>query len=594
MKKVVGIIGLVFILFCFVNYQLYSREIVYLHLNKKIFISGEQIRFKAYLIDENAHTSVVKSRILYLQLSNYENQNLFVVRSDIEEDGTGYGLIDLPDSLGTGLYYLTAFTNCMRNYNQELLQSLPVIVINPRDENIDSLIYLPALNSAKYQSYNQLTEEDNKSVAGREIATDKNIYGKREKVVVSIKLEGLQDTSSTANISITVTEHIPSDNLLNYGQSIQYCFSLLSKNLQEIKGWTDLNRDIQNCRYLREDEGYILSGTVFNNSSGVVFPDACVLLSTSDTIANLKYNITDSSGKFYFLLDKCYNNKDLVLQIKDPDQSLKNAGIKIDEKSIGTSFSHVNKISMDDSLKSYLKNCRAISIINKSYRIATDIPEIPEKNICMMSGYDFFGVPDKIIYPSDFTELPDFHEIISNIIPGVKYKLNEDNTYSVQLLNNDSRIYMSEKNALVLMNNIPVFDYGILKRLNSKQLKQIKIKQKMMMYGDLEISGVLSLITGEDYLPLLQSENKIHLVNNTVIYRNKGVIDSDYKNEGKRQSKIPDLRQTLYWNPEIKIDKNVVVIEFYASDIKATYNINIQGITHNGVPISATTRFKVQ
>ena len=48
MNKVFRTVGMVFILFCSVNSRSYTREIVYLHLNKKIFVSGEQICFKGY------------------------------------------------------------------------------------------------------------------------------------------------------------------------------------------------------------------------------------------------------------------------------------------------------------------------------------------------------------------------------------------------------------------------------------------------------------------------------------------------------------------------------------------------------------------
>jgi hypothetical protein len=590
MKKIAGIIGLVFAFNGFGNCQLYSPECVFLHLDRQVYISGEKICFKAYLFDENSGIYPVQSSILYLQLSDPE-QKVLLVRSDVEENGTSYGQIVLPDSLVTGLYYLTAYTNCMRNYNPELLISVPLIVINPYDENINSLIYFPSFNNDRYKDYDA---NDQKSVAGCEITTSKKVYGKREKVIASIKLKGMPDTSSTANVSLTVTEQIPSYNLLNGYLNIQNYLQLFSHNLLKNKGQTDLEKNIQKCRYIREKGGYILTGTVFDSSSGKVFPDACVLLSTPDTVANLKYSFTDSIGKFSFLLDKCYNNKDLILQIKNPFQSLKNAGIEIDEKSIGKIYSHFDKIPIDDSLKSYLNNCRKIALIKKAYQKTTESEEITGKNNCMVSGYDFFGEPDKIIYPSDFTDLLDFHEILANIISGVKYKQREDSTYYVQLLNDDTHAYMNETDVMVFLNNIPIFDYSILKHLNTRQLNQVKIRYKMMMYGDLRISGVLSLNTGEDYFPLLLFSGKINLVKNTVISRNKGIISYDYEDKDKKYSKPPDLRQTLYWNPEIKIGKEAVVVEFCTSDIKATYDINIQGITTKGAPISSTARFSVR
>jgi hypothetical protein len=50
-----------------------------------------------------------------------------------------------------------------------------------------------------------------------------------------------------------------------------------------------------------------------------------------------------------------------------------------------------------------------------------------------------------------------------------------------------------------------------------------------------------------------------------------------------KKSRIPDFRNTLYWNPSIKPDHDgKASVEFWSSDNKADYLINIQGITQDG------------
>ena len=49
---------------------------------------------------------------------------------------------------------------------------------------------------------------------------------------------------------------------------------------------------------------------------------------------------------------------------------------------------------------------------------------------------------------------------------------------------------------------------------------------------------------------------------------------------------LPDFRQLLYWEPELKPDTLVDgIIECYASDLKGQYRVNIQGILLNGEPV---------
>jgi hypothetical protein len=62
-----------------------------------------------------------------------------------------------------------------------------------------------------------------------------------------------------------------------------------------------------------------------------------------------------------------------------------------------------------------------------------------------------------------------------------------------------------------------------------------------------------------------------------------------------KNRRIPDFRNTLYWNPSVKPDKEgKVSVEFWTSDITSVYEINIQGITKDGKTISLRKKIKVK
>jgi hypothetical protein len=57
----------------------------------------------------------------------------------------------------------------------------------------------------------------------------------------------------------------------------------------------------------------------------------------------------------------------------------------------------------------------------------------------------------------------------------------------------------------------------------------------------------------------------------------------------------PDFRNTLYWNPSVKPGINgKAKIEFWTSDIKSDYEINVQGITPEGKTLSIRKIIKVK
>ena len=59
-----------------------------------------------------------------------------------------------------------------------------------------------------------------------------------------------------------------------------------------------------------------------------------------------------------------------------------------------------------------------------------------------------------------------------------------------------------------------------------------------------------------------------------------------YNTEEKRKSQIPDLRKTIYWDPDLKIDASGnTTVEFYNGDRYTKVKCILEGITDEGVPI---------
>ena len=91
-------------------------EKVYLHLDKDNYRSGEELWFKAYLVDANTHKPETLSKIVYVDLINPENQ---IIASRILRMGEtgGEGEFKLSDDLPGGEYIIRAYTNLMRNFD---------------------------------------------------------------------------------------------------------------------------------------------------------------------------------------------------------------------------------------------------------------------------------------------------------------------------------------------------------------------------------------------------------------------------------------------------------------------------------------------
>ncbi|MES2417928.1 MAG: TonB-dependent receptor plug domain-containing protein [Bacteroidota bacterium] len=92
----------------------YPQEKVHLHLDKPYYAIGDDIWFKAYVIDSRTSEPTNISKVLYVELIN-EQDSLKTQLKLPMQSGITWGDFKLPDSLSEGNYRIRAYTQWMRN-----------------------------------------------------------------------------------------------------------------------------------------------------------------------------------------------------------------------------------------------------------------------------------------------------------------------------------------------------------------------------------------------------------------------------------------------------------------------------------------------
>ncbi|HEX7468891.1 MAG TPA: hypothetical protein VF324_09950, partial [Methanobacterium sp.] len=107
-------------------------EKVYLHVDRDSYYAGDNIWFKAYLIDALDRLLTDHSSNLNVELISPFSKIISnrIIRL---EGGLGNGDFRLPDSIKSGRYKLRAYTNYMRNFGDQLFFNKDIVVINSSD-----------------------------------------------------------------------------------------------------------------------------------------------------------------------------------------------------------------------------------------------------------------------------------------------------------------------------------------------------------------------------------------------------------------------------------------------------------------------------
>jgi hypothetical protein len=101
-------------------YARFPQEKIYIQTDKPYYLGGENIWFRAFLVNASGHKPSTLSKKVYVELLNESDSvvNRLLLNS---ADQKMNGSIHLPDSLQEGNYVLRAYTNWMLNFKPEYI-----------------------------------------------------------------------------------------------------------------------------------------------------------------------------------------------------------------------------------------------------------------------------------------------------------------------------------------------------------------------------------------------------------------------------------------------------------------------------------------
>ena len=99
------------------------------------------------------------------------------------------------------------------------------------------------------------------------------------------------------------------------------------------------------------------------------------------------------------------------------------------------------------------------------------------------------------------------------------------------------------------------------------------------VFGKDVYGGILSLITYQGTLPSVRITDNMQMVSYEFPQNRPSFVVPSYENVKVLQSRMPDYRHTLYWNPSVEGKTGV---EFYTSDMEGVYVVTLQGVDAEG------------
>lgn len=372
-----------------VNYNCMKkmREVVYIHASRNCIVAGQQIYFKAYIL--GAGNTLGKSKILYFTLIDSNNKLIKFIRTNVD-NGISYSSFIIPDTLPTGFYKLTGYTNFMRNYPAPSLTYATILIIGVKNQAYTSTLPKYFFNKKESDQISTLPDSSNHpDNLIFKAYLNKQEYKPKEKVILSLSITDNNLIALKGFASVSVSEAQP-DNYSNLNADITSFSSTMCAQPETINKffleepnqlisaaheyykWMDKAKenDAVNILYKAEYSGYTCEGTLINKNCKNIYHPAEILLSTDDGLSSIRYAAVDNKGKFIFGLNKKFDNKKLFFSCLENDIQ-KDFDFAIDNKVYFDSSAKVQKLEPDENLTKYFDKCKKIALINNLYKAVT-------------------------------------------------------------------------------------------------------------------------------------------------------------------------------------------------------------------------------
>ena len=575
MKKI-----LIIILLFLTNFVTYSQskpiidnipqEKIFAHLNTTFLVSGEALYYKVYCQNIKTNKPSVLSKIAYVELVSSEKKSIFKHKIKLI-DGQGYGDFFIPAPLKSGTYKLIAYTKLMRNKN--LFFENDLFLINPFHEDQSKVIDTISTSNSDISNntQNNILKIDNKYLSLK-LASDK--LKTREKV--SLQLTSLLDEVSYGKYSISVKKIVPIIKIPNKKTSITYNNNF-NVDTQELVKTSNF--------YIPEFRGELLIGKVIEQKTNNAIPNKKVAISIPGKNPIFKISSTNADGTFYFNLNESYENSSALFQVIGDLNNLYEIIIPKEKPIDYNQFKFNNYFITEKSKNFILTN----SINNQ---IENSFGSVKKDSIFKFEKVNpFYGSIATVYNLDDFKRFPTLKETFVEVIENAWIVSKKGNYYFKIKRHLKSIDY--DLPTLLLVDGILIQNHADIIDYDAYKIDKINVVRDQYIYGPHIFEGLISIHTKNGNYPNALKNSYVKEIKLFKPEIQKKYFSPNYT-DNNNYDRIPDFRSQLFWLPNLILDKKEISISFYTSDNIGEYEINIEGFTNNGKPVSIVKNFKVK
>ncbi|WP_167617628.1 hypothetical protein [Maribellus sediminis] len=418
-----------------------------------------------------------------------------------------------------------------------------------------------------------------------EVNTDKQNYTGRSQVVLQIKNQGqLKDVSVSVIKDCLLAAKSNKNSPTVFNSPLNELTKYASENLTVndlLIAYSPIKKilaDSDNKLYLPERKGEIISGTILDIETQEPIKNEAFMLSFVGHHPTIDISETDEAGQFYFEANR-FGEQEMVIQPFLQDSLSTRYKVNLDLPfSAKYSSRPLTPLYMEREKLAQLNQ----AIINMQISVLYDkVNPWPAQELQQAEPVSFYGSPGSSTVLDNYIEMPTMEEIFRELVPQAHLvKKADEFSFSISEVEVNSR----EINSFCMVDGVPVANQNDLLKINAAKVERIDVESRDVFVHQYQIGKVMNLVTKAGDMAAFDFDKNLFRQSYTMYTPVYKFNSPDYSQDSLRHTRIPDFRNVLYWNPEVRFkENNTVEIRFFTSDEAATYTIVLEGINSEGL-----------
>ncbi len=351
--------------------------------------------------------------------------------------------------------------------------------------------------------------------------------------------------------------------------------------------WEDVLRPaFKPFEHLPEPNGPLIRGRISQAGTNLPQPNIMTYLSSPSRIIQLNNSQSNAQGQVQFEMNDFVGPQEIVVQT-DPQQdstcrititdpfSAQYASRRLPGFGINTRFE-------TDYAKRHLQN-QVQNVYAGKYR--NHYRRLPADSLA------FYGKPDQTYLLDKYTRFKVLEEVLREYVPGVVVRIRKDGFHF--LVADNVNQTLQDRNPMVLLDGVPVFDINKIMAMPPIKIQKLDVITSRYFQGLAVYDGIVSFTTYKGDLEGFQLDPRVLVQRYEGVQQQREFYAPRYDTPQAAQSRLPDLRNLLYWNPDIQLTGAVPrQLDFFTGDQAGRYLVVLQGLATNG--LAGSTSFVLE